>query len=102
MNMVHPPSRGGRKRGGGKQTKAKKASEALPVESTVIMSYFAKIGLDVEKPTTEGKPPMKKKKARSKKRMVYNIVVPVKLLLTWHQCISWRRCKSVGRRYGVF
>lgn len=46
---------------------AKKAIEALPTESIDMGSYFVDVSLEVEEPTIERLPPMKKKRVGSRR-----------------------------------
>lgn len=52
-------------------SQAKKAAESFSIESADIGSYLTDISLDIEESTTEGLLPTKKKKAKSKRKMVY-------------------------------
>lgn len=52
-------------------SQAKKAAESFSIESADIGSYLTDISLDIEESTTEGLVPTKKKKAKSKRKMVY-------------------------------
>lgn len=68
----HPLSWGGRKRGSKKQSRGKKATTTLPVESTTMGRYFTDIDFEIKGLMHEGSPPIKNKKVGPRKWMIYN------------------------------
>lgn len=85
-----PLSRGGRRRGGKKWYRGKKAMTTSPTVSIDMGGYFVDVGLDVEEPTADVPPFIKKKKIGPEKRMVYKYLEARNFLQTsrWH--IPWR------------